>query len=136
MSDNQRFTLTAKPREPVQAGAIVRLEARLDDSPPGELDKYYRITWHVVGPFSDDEEIVEGTSRFDLNTAGRTPGAYTVRAVRTPLAGTQPAEARTPAQGQDPSPPPGRGMPVAVRAGTPRFEQLARRVRRVRRTVR
>src|SRR3712207_1311883 len=82
------------------AGAIVRLQARLDDSPAGELDKKYRFTWHIVGPFSDDEEIVEGTSRFDLNTAGRTPGAYTVHAVLTPLAGTP-----APEQGPDPSPP-------------------------------
>ena len=73
---NQKFTLTAKPREPVQAGAIVRLEARLEGSPPEELDRNYRITWYVVGPFSDDQEVVEGTSRFDLNTAGQFMHAF------------------------------------------------------------
>ena len=121
MSNNQRFILTAKPREPVQAGAIVRLEAKLEGSPAGELDKDYRITWYVVGPFSDDEEVIEGTSRFDLNTAGRTPGAYTVHAVRTPRGD---AVAGDPTPSRVPDPPPSGSMPVAVKAGTPRFEEL------------
>jgi hypothetical protein len=108
----------------VQAGTIVRLEARLENSPPGELDKYHRITWHVVGPYSTDEEVTEGTSRFDLDTAGRTPGAYSVHAVRTPR-GDQPVAEPAPPAGLEPVPPGPSGMPVAVRSGTPRFEELS-----------
>jgi hypothetical protein len=121
--NNQRFKLTAQPTQPVQAGAIVRLEAQLENSPPGELDKNYRITWYIVGPFSDDEEIVEGTSRFDLNTAGRTPGAYSVHAVRT-ARGDQPVAEPAPTTSPEPATPAVSGMPVAVRPGTTRFDEL------------
>ncbi|MGH3840904.1 MAG: hypothetical protein ACRDS0_05575 [Pseudonocardiaceae bacterium] len=123
MSNNEKFILTAKPRESVQAGAIVRLEAKLEGSPVGELDKNYRITWYVVGPFSDDRDVIEGSSRFDLNTAGRTPGAYTVHAVRTPRNDVA-AQVQTPAPVPDPGRQAAGSMPVAVRAGTTRFEEL------------
>ena len=115
MSDYQKFTLTAKPTQPVQAGAIVRLEARIENSPPGEPD---RITWHIVGPRSEDVETVEGTSNFDLDTTGKTPGAYSVYAER--IARDQPIASPAPA-----SAPPSGSMPVAVRSGTPQFEELA-----------
>ena len=107
----------------MQAGAIVRLEALIENSPPGELDRNYRITWYVVGPTSQDQEIIEGRSCFDLNTAGRTPGAYSVHAVRT-ARGDQPAAEPAPQPTAEPAAPTVSGMPVAVRSGTRRFEEL------------
>ena len=120
MTSPQNFTLTAQPRGPVQAGAIVRLEARAEGMEPSELDRNYRIRWYIVGPFSNDEEIVEGASRFDLDTLGRRPGAYTVQAefILRMEAGSAADPDTVPAS------PPSGGMPVAVKAGTPRFDQL------------
>ena len=125
MSDNESSTLTGQPTQPVQAGAIVRLRGQLEaSSPPDEPDEYYRITWHIVGPFSDDEEFVEGTSRFDLNTAGRRP-APTPSRVRTPRAESRVADAGADAGGgAEPATRAVGGMPVAVRSGTARFDQL------------
>ena len=80
MSSPQNFTLTAQPRGPVQAGADCAPRSKGRGQEPSELDRNYRIGWYIVGPFSDDEEIVEGASRFDLDTLGRRPGAYTVQA--------------------------------------------------------
>lgn len=126
MPDHQQFTVSGKPTQPVQAGAIVRLEATLAGATREALERDNRIRWHIVGPFSGDVEIVEGASRYDLNTAGRTPGAYTVHAIRVPRPDVEPDVPDGSAEpAQAPSPRGTSSMPVAVRTGSSRFEQLA-----------
>ncbi|TQM36849.1 hypothetical protein [Pseudonocardia cypriaca] len=115
------FTISGIPKQPVQAGAIVRLEATLTGLTGPELESANTITWNVVGPFSTDREAVEGGWQFDLDTAGRRSGAYTVYAVRAPKGGVieggagDAVPAGTPAGASS--------MPVAVRTNTPEFEQ-------------
>ena len=61
VSDQPTFKLSGQPTQPVQAGAIVRLEATTRRRRRGRAGADATvITWHVVGPFSGDVESSRG----------------------------------------------------------------------------
>lgn len=73
------FKIHAEPTETVQPGTVVRFESTVDNvTDPAVLDGDFRFTWRVIGPFSNDREDFAAASRFDFDTQGKAPGAYTV----------------------------------------------------------
>lgn len=114
MSKNDYFQVKGEPAETVQAGTVVRFRAVVDHvDDPTQLDARFRFVWHVIGPFSNDEDVVETGSRFDFNTKGKTPGAYTVFADKVAVQTEEPEEEAASADKDR--------MPAAIPPGSPEF---------------
>lgn len=125
---NDNFKIAGLQKHPVQAGTIVRIEPDVDGASADALDRSYRFKWHIVGPFSTDEQVVDGRAKYDFDTSGRTPGAYTLTAeafARSPADGAPDNGVPTAGPGPAPRPPTSIGIPAAVRAGTLDAEDLA-----------
>ncbi|CRK59234.1 hypothetical protein [Alloactinosynnema sp. L-07] len=77
---SKTFTLRGFPKDPVQVGTTVRLEALVS----GKLADAgrYRVDWRIVGPRSDDEQQLSDRGP-KIDFAPGAPGAYTVYATRS-----------------------------------------------------
>src|SRR5689334_1860399 len=76
---SKKFILRGFPKDPVQAGTTVRLEALLEGSLPDP--KLWRIDWRIVGPRSDDEQVLPDRGP-KLDFTPGIPGAYAAYARR------------------------------------------------------